>query len=171
MIDPEQFRKLVIRPTLQGLGLHSLAAERLLLGTALIESGLEFLTQHNGGPARGVYQIEPWVARDLDRTWLSFRPEWQRRLDTFDNPEQPDADELVWDLAFATAVARLIYYRRPEPLPGQENLNGLALYWKDHFNTRAGAGTAAKFVKVVKPLWGTAAFRDAPTEPPARPMV
>lgn len=34
MIDPDSFRRLVVRPTLEALGLHSPAAESLLLGTA-----------------------------------------------------------------------------------------------------------------------------------------
>lgn len=167
MIDPGQFRRLVIRPTLESLGLSSLAAERLLLGTAITESGLIYLTQHGGGPARGVYQVEPWVARDLDLTWLSFRPEWQRAVAKFNHPGQPDADELVTDLAFATAVARLIYYRRPEALPDPENLRGLAEYWKAHFNTVAGKGDPAKFVALIRPLWFGPAFRDREVLAPA----
>ena len=151
MIDPGQFHGLVIRPTLEGIGLWSEAAGRLLLGTALVESGLTYLTQHGGGPARGVYQIEPATMRDLSRHWLAFRPAWQEALDRYDDPDQNDADELVTDLAFATAIARLHYYRVPEPLPDPENLEGLAQYWKDHFNTRAGRGRVEDFVTKAGP--------------------
>ena len=158
-LHPEQFRRLVIRPTLQGLGLWSPAAERLLLGTAVVESGLKFLTQHGDGPARGVYQIEPATADDLAKNWLTFRPRWAHKLAAFAS-EQPSNGQLVSNLAYATAVARLIYYRRPEALPDPENLRGLADYWKAHFNTTAGKGDPAKFVSMMRPLWFGAAIRD-----------
>src|SRR3954469_3472805 len=59
-----QFRNFVVRPILDYLGLASPAAENLLVGTALYESGLEALDQWTGpgdatlGPAFGIYQIE-----------------------------------------------------------------------------------------------------------------
>ncbi len=167
MIDPGQFRRLVVRPTLEAMGLWSEAAGRLLVGTAIVESNLTYLTQLGGGPARGVYQIEPESMRDLGRHWLAFRPHWQDALDRFDDPRHPDAEELVTDLAFATAVARLHYYRVPQALPDPENLAGLAQYWKDHFNTVAGAGRSAGFVARIRPLWFTTAFRDIGSFPPA----
>ena len=55
-------------------------------------------------------------------------------------------DQLIWNLAYASAVARLIYYRRPEPLPRADDLPALAEYWKAHFNTAAGKGTPADFI-------------------------
>ena len=51
MLEPQQVRSLVIRPVIRRLGLWSPAAERLLLGTALTESGLRHLRQVRG-PAR-----------------------------------------------------------------------------------------------------------------------
>ncbi len=150
MIDPDQFRELVIRPTLAGLELGSPAAETLLLGTALTESGLVYLTQHGGGPARGVYQIEPATHDDLGDNWLAFRPTWWSALDRFLAPRPGRHDQLVCNLAYATAVARLIYYRRPEPLPHAEDLAGLAHYWKDHFNTSAGKGRPEDFVAALR---------------------
>lgn len=41
MIDPEQLLKFIIRPVLQALGLHTVVAERLVLGTACQESECE----------------------------------------------------------------------------------------------------------------------------------
>ena len=166
MIDPNHFRELVIRPALARLELGSTAAENLLLGTALVESGLVYLTQHGGGPARGLYQIEPATHDDLFDTWLAFRPDWRDRLLAFVVPPWAQHDQLVWNLAYATAVARLIYYRRPEPLPDAEDLVGLAQYWKDHFNTSAGKGRAEDFVAVVDRVFPgrSAAPHDAPAQ-------
>lgn len=145
MLDPQQFRRLVIRPVVRRLGLWSPAAERLLLGTALTESGLRRLHQVRG-PARGLYQIEPATLRDLYANWLPRRPKLAEGLDLFTAPRSALEDQLIWNLAYASAVARLIYCRRPEPLPRADDLPALAGYWKAHFNTAAGKGAAADFI-------------------------
>ena len=154
MIDPRQFRRLIIAPTLQHLGLWSLAAEQLLIGTAITESGLKFLTQHGGGPAKGFYQIEPTTAQDLYENWLSFRPDWAAKLTQLIVPGQNLSGQLVSNLAYATAVARLIYYRRPEPLPKAGDIQGFAEYWKTHWNTNLGAGSEEDFLAKAGPVLG-----------------
>lgn len=138
MINARQFRDLVVRPSLQEINLWSQAAENLLVGTAIQESGLVYLKQLGGGPALGVYQIEPATHADIWKNYLSLRPDSriQRRPDW----------SLITDLAYATAIARLVYYRRPEPLPAADDVEGLGQYWKDHFNTHLGAGRPAEFI-------------------------
>jgi hypothetical protein len=151
MLDPEQFRRLVIRPVVRRLGLWSPAAERLLLGTALTESGLRHLHQVRG-PARGLYQIEPATLRDLYANWLPRRPALAEGLGLFTAPHGALDDQLIWNLAYASAVARLIYCRVPEPLPRADDLAALAEYWKAHFNTAAGKGAPADFIARAGPL-------------------
>ena len=155
MIDPSQFRRLIIVPALRRLGLWSLPAEQLLIGTALTESGLQFLTQHGGGPARGFYQIEPTTAQDLYDNWLPRHAELAARLNRIIVPGQKIADQLVSNLTYATAIARLIYYRRPEPLPKAGDIQGLARYWKAHFNTALGAGAPEDFLAKAGPVLGS----------------
>lgn len=134
MIDPRQFRTHIVRAVLRDMGMWSQPAENLLVGTALQESGLRYLRQLNNGPALGVYQTEPATLHDLFDNWRAN--EYLAR---------PEPDRLVYDLAYATKIARLIYYRRPEPLPAAEDVDGLANYWKQHYNTPLGAGTAAEW--------------------------
>lgn len=55
MLDPQTFRRFVIRPALTRLNLYSPAAEALLLGTAIVESGLSSLVQTGGGGALAAY--------------------------------------------------------------------------------------------------------------------
>ncbi len=150
MLDPGQFRRLVIRPALQAIGLCSPAAERLLLGTALTESGLRHLHQVRG-PALGIFQIEPATHADVWANYLAYRENLAGRVASLAS-EQPRLDQLVWNLAYATAIARLIYYRRPEPLPAADDLAGLARYWKAHFNTALGAGSAEDFLTRAGPV-------------------
>lgn len=148
MIDPGQFRSEIIRPALAALGApyQSEAAANLLLGTALVESGLRYLVQHGDGPARGVYQIEPASFDDLGTNFLAFRPSLRIALGALSFPGLSRIHQLTGNLTFATAVARLIYWRAPGALPGADDVPGLAAYWKAHYNTALGGGTVEKFI-------------------------
>lgn len=151
MIDPQQFRALIVRPTLERLGQYSPAAEALLLGTAVVESGLTYLVQHGGGPALGVYQVEPATHDDVFVNFLNARSRLREQVIATSQFKSmvgtPPARQMVANLAYATAIARQVYWRQPEPLPAAGDIEGLARYWKDHFNTRAGAGRRVDFVR------------------------
>ena len=153
MIDPQQFRDLVIGPSLRSIGLWSPSAEQLLLATAVVESGLRSLKQI-AGPALGVYQIEPRTHDDIWRNFLAYRRELASPVEELmAQANTPWFIQLVWNLAYATAMARLVYYRRPEPLPEADDLVGVAEYWKAHYNTVKGAGTVAGFLRLVEPVF------------------
>ena len=80
MLYPRQFRERVVRPTLEVLRLHSRSAENLLLGTAYQESRLRHLHQLHGGPALGLFQIEPCTHEELWRSYLVYRRERAKRV-------------------------------------------------------------------------------------------
>jgi len=152
LIDPAQFRELIVRPVLQALKKWSVAAENLLLGTALQESGLRYLKQIGGGPALGVYQMEPATHDDI---WKNYIRQGRDELGNtiflatqahWNQNENVQSDMLIWNLAYATAMARVHYLRVPEPLPEAHNVMGMAEYWKAHFNTPRGAGTPEEYV-------------------------
>ncbi len=146
-MDPSQFRVEVVRPVLVHLGRHSAAAENLLVGTALHESGgLRWLRQLGGGPAFGLYQIEPSTHDDIWRNYLRFRPRLNDRVARLAANEPTRPEQLITNLAYATAIARVHYLRVPASLPDADDLGGLARYWKRHFNTPKGAGTTAAFI-------------------------
>ena len=147
-MDASQFRVEVVRPVLVHLSLHSAAAENLLVGTALHESGgLRWLRQLGGGPAFGIYQIEPSTHDDIWRNYLRFRPRLNDRVARLAANEPTRPEQLITNLAYATAIARVHYLRVPAPLPDADDLGGLARYWKRHFNTPKGAGTVAGFIE------------------------
>jgi hypothetical protein len=54
-------------------------------------------------------------------------------------------DQLDTNLILAAAVARLIYWQAPAPLP-TDTLAGLWTYYKTNWNTSAGSTTEAEFV-------------------------
>lgn len=150
MLDIEQFRTYVIAPSLRAVAMWSPAAERLLLGTALQESGFRYLVQRGGGPGRGFYQIEPETEQDVWTNYLAYRPELAARVRGFGVDGPGRETHLVGNLPYATVMARLIYYRVPESLPAADDIDGLADYWKRHYNTAHGAGTAAAFARKLR---------------------
>ena len=155
MIDPLQFRLLVIRPALVRLGLWSLAAERLLLGTALAESYLAYLKQ-KPGPALGLFQIEPATHFDIWRNYLRYRPRLAAKvagLTAVFSLAHPPHERLITDLDYATVMARLVYRRDRFALPSSHDLVGLGAYYKRVFNTYAGKGSAASFEGRLRPFW------------------
>lgn len=146
MLNVTQFRELVIRPALKCIGLHSDAAENLVLGTALQESALVWLRQLGGGPAIGLYQMEPATHRDIWVNWLEHRPELSGRVQLLIAPRPDLLDQLVTNPAYATAMCRIHYLRVPAPLPDANDVPALAGYWKRYYNTLAGAGSEIDFI-------------------------
>lgn len=160
MIEPLQFRLLVIRPALVNIGLWSLAAERLLFGTALAESWLEYLKQ-KPGPALGFYQIEPATHNDCWVNYLRYRPGLARKIGGLTAVfalSHPPHERLVTDLDYATAIARIKYRRDRFALPSAYDLPGLAAYYKRVFNTDEGRGSAASFEGRMQPFWNKPAL-------------
>ena len=148
MIDPVQFRDMVVDPVLRYLDMYSPAAVRLLVGTAVVESGLGSLVQNNG-PALGVYQIEPETHHDIWDTYLAYRPELASRVRSLASQRWFDDDpdrELICNLAYASAICRLKYRRIREPLPEPDDVYGLANYWKRYYNTAQGKGKVDHFL-------------------------
>jgi hypothetical protein len=146
-LDPAQFLSCVIRPTLEGLALASPAAEVLVLGTALTESGLRYLDQIDAarlpGPAYGLYQMEAPTHADIWRNFLSFQPAPRlkvARLAGYYSGDCPAVSELATNLAYATAMCRVHYRRVAAALPAEDDPLALARYWKAHYNTALGAG-------------------------------
>lgn len=142
----QQLRDQVIRPVLVYLGMHSEAAENLLLGTAAQESHLgKYLTQLSG-PALGLFQIEPFTHDDIHHTYLAFRPQLAKQVVTLTGTWPDRHAQLASNAGYAVAIARLKYYRIDEPLPAANDVEGLARYWKAHYNSPQGAGTVEEFV-------------------------
>ena len=145
-----QFRKLIVRPTLQFLDPeipYSRVAEELLMLTAATESHLgEYIAQVGGGPALGVYQMEPATHEDLLNSLKM--PAWNKiaiKVYLFLPMllAKEHLNQLVGNLYYATTMARLKYYAVKEALPPPHgDILGLAMYWKLYYNTYAGKGKA-----------------------------
>lgn len=158
----DQFRQYVVRPTLQDMGLWSQEAEDLLVGTAAVESRLgTYLHQLGGGPAKGVFQMEPTTHDDIWDNFLKYRESLEDKVYQFASLDaQRDGyvavhyDEMIYNLRYAASMARVHYLRVPEPLPNRHTFESkasyvaaLGAYWKEHYNTHLGAGTVEHFTK------------------------
>ena len=146
----KRFCEELIRPTLKRIGKHSDEAERLLLGTAIQESHLKHRRQLGGGPARGLFQMEPATHDEIWENFLSTR----RRSELADairmmktDPDADGAEELENNDVYACAMARAHYLRVPTAIPTAGGVRAHARYWKQHYNTASGAGTITQYIE------------------------
>ena len=147
MINPKQIRDLIIRPTLDLVLPDSTgAATELLLGTCAQESDSgTYLAQLPNGPALGIWQMEPATHDDI---WTSFLTNHKSLADKIKTlaPVNSGAQEMIGNLWYACAMARMLYYRVPAALPAQGDFNAQARYYKQYYNTPLGAATVDQYL-------------------------
>lgn len=140
MFNVHQLRELIIKPALENLVMLSDDAVELLVFTCAVESrGGTFLKQVDG-PALGIYQMEPDTYNDLWFNYIQKKPSIMLKLVTnFEVSRMPDEYRLIYDLRYATAMARIHYARVPQLLPSKEDCSALWQYYKAHYNTSLGS--------------------------------
>ena len=148
-MDSQQLRDL-IRRVLKQANLIKYEDEReieLLMLTAAVESNLgQYIRQKGGGPALGIFQMEPETEEDLCRNYIDYRPELGCLVEDWTGSVFRE-DELEWNLAYQILMARIHYLRKPEKIPAADDVEGLAIYWKNHYNSYLGKGTVIKAIK------------------------
>lgn len=139
MLNCKQLTELIIEPALKDLVMFSQDAVELLLFTCANESnGGSYLHQVNG-PALGIYQIEPRTYADLWENFINKKNDILMKLThSFDCNRMPSEDRIIYDLRYATAIARIFYARIPHPLPSATDVNAIWNYYKTYYNTSAG---------------------------------
>lgn len=148
-INASDFRAYVIGPALAALAptvpVTKTAAD-LLMATAANESSLGmWLHQMAGGPALGVFQMEPATLSD---TLARIGRAEAIALNTLATPQQP-ALQIVGNLVYAAALCRLKYWLDPQPLP-PDTISGLWSYYKRVYNTPLGWATEPEFIDAMK---------------------
>lgn len=144
-LNIRQFQEHIIDPPLKAIGLYSVNASNLLLGTALVESNLIYLKQLHEGPALGLFQMEPNTLKDICERYLlrEDKKELLSRASVYFT-DQPFEDQLLGNLHFSVIMARIRYYMVPEKIP--ETIEDQALYWKEYYNTIQGKGTVNDYL-------------------------
>jgi len=125
----------------------------LVFGTGLVESQYEYIRQLNNGRARGFWQIEPDTAMDNIENFIKFRPALVMlctKASGVPKCEWEKPNKKGWDYILESNIAagiihcRIKYRRIPKPLP--KTLDGMASYWKNHYNTYLGKGKKEDFI-------------------------
>lgn len=142
-IDAKQLKLYVIVPTLARLRLYSESAVNLLLGTCAQESQMGTYLKQINGSALGIYQTEPATHDDIWDNYLKYKIDLAGKVLVIDSR---DNNNLIVNLAYATAIARIHYLRVSEPLPEPNDIDGMAYYYKEYYNTAAGAATINDFI-------------------------
>ena len=157
MISPYDLKHYVIIPVLNDMAeiwgpkINTEASVHLLIGTAVAESviGVDMRLKQINGPALGIYQMEPSTAKDIWDNYLAGKDEktsFVRGLMEQHITEESYDQELMTNLRYATAMARLKYWRRPFRMPtNSKGIASLASIWKKHYNTILGKGDPRDF--------------------------
>lgn len=145
-LDQRDVLQYVVTPTLQYLDPeipYSRGAERLLLGTAIHESKLQWLDQTapGPGPAYGLWQVEAATHYDLWTRFVEPRQALAHKLRSLRAPWASPIDQLRWNLPYACAIARVVYFRIPDPMPAVGDVDTMAALAKRVFNTVKGKAT------------------------------
>lgn len=146
--------------------------QRLLMATAAAESGLLALRQYGyalycRGGGYSLWQMERIGVERALRV-LRWRPLMAARVGRIIfgsaganvdwcldcTPELVCASlVMVGGQAFGCVLARAYYMADSDPIPA--SLEGMAKYWKRMYNTAAGSGTEAGFLRAVSHVWGS----------------
>lgn len=152
-IYTKQLIERIIKPTLDKIGLSGRAAEQLVAGTIAQESLMGSFISQIDGPALGIAQVEPFTHYDIYKNFLLFRDDLKNTIlqasdITLKKEEKmPNDNLLITNLSYAVCMCRMVYYRVPERLPDENDIEGMADYWKEHYNTPLGLGTKPAFMK------------------------
>jgi len=141
----EDVRRL-IREVLLPKGLYSTNVEELLILTVATESlGGNYLYQMKG-PARGLFQMEPFTEQDHLKNFVFYRSELREAVKQFIKFEADGSfsyrinDPLTYSLEYQVIMARIHYLRKPKALPHFTDVKEMAQYWKKYYNTHLGKG-------------------------------
>lgn len=146
--------KELITSVLKKFDNYSAEAVDLLMLTAAQESHCgEYIQQLGGGPALGIFQMEPATLDDIWENYIHFRNDLGIKVKQFLTSQNLKMN-LCGNLLFQIVIARVHYMRVSAPIPERKDFStvgtigqelyvmALADYWKRYWNTEKGAGTA-----------------------------
>jgi hypothetical protein len=125
-------------------------AVELLMLTAAQESLCgEYIRQEGGGPALGIYQMEPITYLSLWNDFIAYREDLKDIL----SYGFPGIDHnnyrlhMMGNLVYQTVIARIKYLWAPEALPDPSNPRSIGKYYKKYWNTYKGKATVEEAVR------------------------
>ena len=117
------------------LPINSGSAIQLLCMIAAHESGDFHYIKQVKGPALSIFQMEPNTYNDV----VGYIKRRQEQFPVLVHDMPKPAEYMAFDPVYAAAIGRVFLLRVPQPLPETDDIDGLAKYAKDHWNTYLGA--------------------------------
>jgi len=128
MIHRKELEEYIIGPALKEINMHSNDAVHLLLVTAALESDLGFHIKQVNGPALGIYQMEPNTHDDIWDNVLAYNSsKLQRMIGSGNGCSMPS--RMIYDLKYATCMARVLYSRYKDAIPGRQDTDSIIHYY------------------------------------------
>lgn len=115
----------------------------LLLGTMAVESDMGKFRKQLGGPAIGIFQIEPTTLEDMRNNYMKYHDRYKYVMKG--DPESNDS--------YACVIAYIYYKRVGGHIP--PGTIGQAYVWKKKYNTWEGKGTIDQYIKQYNKYIGT----------------
>jgi len=141
-MNAQQLKKYILRPVFEDLGVCSDSAINLAVMTSIPESeGGEYIHQLGGGPAVGIFEMEPRTHDDIWNNYLEYRQDLAKKVKRWRCDAMAKAGQMAGNNYYAAAMLRVHYLRVPEALPAADDIEGLARYYKKYWNTAGGAST------------------------------
>ena len=150
ILDTQALCQHIIQPTLRHLNMYSLAAEKLLLGTAALHSSFNPLMVTDG---LGLYQITSEEHHTVWDKFLAFRPELASKVRGLAGQhsflQSPD-HELITNLTYGTAIAWTLFLMAEIPLPEAADEEALLRCCRAAYGKKSAAGECAPFTECVR---------------------
>jgi hypothetical protein len=162
-MDAQQLHDHIIEPTLEYMGsnYNTVEARFLLLCTAAIESECGHYIKQVGGPALGIWQMEPDTHSDI---WINcdaihgsgMAALLARLIGSLEvnSYNEKKFKSLISSPMYACAMARLKYSMDSQALPKYNGGTDLDLdmfyrYYKRVYNTKHGKSTFSKWIDAI----------------------
>jgi len=132
--DESTLNSLVIRHTLKALGSYSKAGENLLLLTIALQVKHPDTAQKH---SLGLYRIDSATHLRIWDNYLAFDPDLASTVRGLASQKaflQDPHLELACNLAYATAIAWMIYQNSGLKLPDADDVKQLSSCWAQHFS-------------------------------------
>ncbi len=149
-MNANELKTTIIEPVLEAMYMSSPRATQMLLGIAAVESDMTQNLKNTICSSLGPWQIEKKTFEDIKDRYL-MRDDKQQLRDDVENVcgvklENLPFEELLTNFKLGAAFARIRLWWVSTPLPEANDVEGMAEYWKAHYNTALGAGAEQDFV-------------------------
>jgi hypothetical protein len=157
-MNAQQLHDHIIKPTLEYMSgnYYSKDAAFLLLCTSAIESNCGEYIKQIGGPALGIFQMEPKTHDDIwENCDAGYGVVGQLVINLASHDSIAPGElfdgkqDLIYSPRYACAMARLKYSMDTAPLPDRNDIKAVYSEYKRIYNTPLGASTYERFLSAL----------------------